>query len=1038
MISKSTYWFILFLIFPFLSIKAQDQIFFPALEKSIASRERQKIELQFPVACNQILNEQKNISALLQLLDIAHELSRSGMAGLVWTELQKLSNDAVWLASWADSIKLNILSELGAASYYDNRFQTADSVFRLTIPIFEGLKTEVNLDYAFSCNFLGLAGIKLGKFDSSLAWFEKAKQVRIRALGENHPLVGAVFNNIGLLCKSKGDYEGAAYNYRKAILIKKIAHDKTVYLNLLNLGELYGVRGQYATALVYYHQADSILQHEVPSLKMADLYLNSGAMMYSLQGYHEAQDYFMKALRLYDSLLGENSEQSGKLYQNLANVYNGMDDLENEQKSIEKALAILEPEYGSDHPELAPLFNNLGMVYQNLRKFEKSLSYFYQARKIYLLHPKEQPEKLVNTLTNIATTRQMAGQTDSAVICYREAIEKLETNFGGRHPYLSYAYNALARIYLGEQKFEKADSMVNLAILSNKSDDPGKTGLLESLLDPGYLLGSLILKGQISWKSDPNSPRKAETAFEFFRKADTLLSLQRNFLFNTSDKITFARNARLLAESSLECVASGKTHLKNVRLLSDAFRYAEKSKNLVLLQSIQEDQARHISGIPDSILTREEKLRGNIHVIVHQMDLEKDKTNHARLADQLFRDQKAYRSLVETLEKNYPGYHDLKYSDKVPGIPVLQNLIGKESALLAYFTCDSSVYRFTILQKECTLDKQNLSDLEDLLIGMRKGITLRLDNVYREKAEKLGQLLIPSHLPDGIKKLVIVPDGGLSSIPFEALLYKQPDVNSEKGEWPFLIQKFIISYAPSLAIWKNLNLPQVVRSNNTSLLAFAPVFSKRIEIAESESGDNSAVNRAAFPLLAPLRASRDEVSDIDFLFRQKGFTSDLRLFAEATERYLVSSDLKKYAYIHIATHGFVNEKNPGLSGLYFFPSHDSLFDNILYLNEIYNLKLDAELVVLSACETGLGKMAAGEGILGFSRVFLLSGARNLLLSLWKVNDASTTELMTQFYKSHLENGIPLAESLRNAKLSLIRNPPTSHPYFWAPFVLSGN
>jgi CHAT domain-containing protein/Tfp pilus assembly protein PilF len=1038
MISKSTYWLILFLIFPFLSIKAQDQIFFPELEKSIASRERQEIELQFPVACNHILSERKNISALIQLLGIAHELSRSGMAGLVWTELQKLSNDAGWLASWADSVKLKILSELGAAYYYDNRFRAADSVFRLTIPIFEGLKTEVNLDFAFSCNFLGLAGIKLGKYDSSLAWFEKAKQVRIRALGENHPLVGAVFNNIGLLCKSKGDYEGAAFNYRKAIFIKKIAHDKTVYLNLLNLGELYGVRGQYATALVYYHQADSILQHEAPSLKMADLYLNSGAMMYSLQGYQEAQDYFMKALRIYDSLLGENSEQSGKVYQNLANVFNGLDDRENEKKSIEKALSILEPVYGYDHPELAPLFNNLGMVYLSLGKFDRSSNYLAQARRIYLLHGEKQPEKLVNTLTNIAVMREMAGQTDSAIICYQEAIGKLVNISEGRHPYLSFAYNALARIYLKEGRFEKADSMANQAILSNRSDNRGKTGLLESVLDPGYLLESFLLKGIISWKSDKTSLRKTETAFEFFKKADSLLSLQRNFLFDTSDKITFAKNARLLAESSLECVAAGQAYFADDRILSEAFRYAGKSKNLILLQAIQEEEARQISGIPDSILKMEEELRGNINALIHQIELEKGKTDTGILEDQLFRDQKAHRILVESMENTYSVYQDLKYSDKVPEIQDLQNAVGKESAMLAYFISDSSIYYFTILHDQCTLTRHNLPDLEDLLTGMRKGITLRLDNVFREKAEKLGQFLIPGNLPETIRKLVIVPDGGLSLIPFEALLYKKPEANTGPGEWPFLIKKYIISYTPSLAIWEKLKGTKEENTAGGSLIAFAPVFGKNKDNVGNVRFDHADLNRTAFPLLAPLYASRDEVSDISSLFLKKGFTTDLMVYADASEKNLVGATLGKYSYIHIATHGFVNEKNPGLSGLYFYPSPDSLFDNILYLSEIYKLKLNTKLVVLSACETGLGKVAAGEGILGFSRAFLFAGARNLLLSLWKVNDVSTTELMTRFYTFHLENGIPLAPSLRNAKLSLIRNPHTSHPYFWAPFVLSGN
>jgi CHAT domain-containing protein len=1035
---KNKYWLFLFLVCSFLNIRAQSQIFFPGLEKSIASNDRLSIEQQFSLACDQILNDQRNDAALSRILRIAHDLSRSGMAGNVWPGLMKLSKDAGLLGSLADTLKLNILSELGAACFYDNRFQMADSVFRLTLPLFEGFRTEVNLDYAFSCNFLGLASLKLGKYDSSLVWFEKARQIRIRALGENHPLVGAVYNNIGLLCKSRGDYEGAALNYRKAIVIKKITNDKTVYLNLLNLGELYGVRGQYATALSYYNQADSILQHEAPSVKMADLYLNSGAMMYSLQGYHEAQDYFMKALRLYDSLLGENSEQSGKVYQNLANVYNGMDDRENERKSIEKALGILEPVYGYDHPEMAPLFNNLGMVYQSLGKFDLSFGYLAQARKIYLLHGEEQPEKLVNTLTNIAATREMAGQTDSAIICYREAIEKLENISGGRHPYLSYAYNALAAIYLGGGKFEKADSMANLAILSNTSVDPGKTGLLESVLDPGYLLQSILLKGIISWKSDKTSFRKAEVAFEFFRKADSLLSLQRNFLFDTSDKITFAKNARLLAESSLECAASGQDDTLNDRLLSDAFKYAEKSKNLVLLQSLQEDQARHFSGIPDSVLKREEELRGNINALVHQIELDKGKNNTGVLEDRLFRDQKAYKSLVETMEKNYPVYHDLKYSDKVPEIPDLQNTIGKKSALLAYFVSDRSVYRFTILHNHCTLDRHDVSDLEDLLTGMRKGITLRLNHVYLDKADKLSQILIPGHLSEAVKRLVIVPDGGLSLIPFEALIYKKPVINTGPGEWPFLIEKFVISYTPSLAIWAKLSGTKEKKSIAASLIAFAPVFDKNREREENVRFNIAEVNRNAFPFLEPLYATRDEVTDIGSLFLKKGLANDLRLYSEATENNLISADLRRYSTIHIATHGFVNEKNPGLSGLYFYPSHDSLFDNILYLSEIYKLKLNAELVVLSACETGLGKVAAGEGILGFSRAFLFAGARNLLLSLWKVNDASTTELMTRFYKFHLENGIPLAESLRFAKLTLIRNPHTSHPYFWAPFVLNGN
>ena len=115
--------------------------------------------------------------------------------------------------------------------------------------------------------------------------------------------------------------------------------------------------------------------------------------------------------------------------------------------------------------------------------------------------------------------------------------------------------------------------------------------------------------------------------------------------------------------------------------------------------------------------------------------------------------------------------------------------------------------------------------------------------------------------------------------------------------------------------------------------------------------------------------------------------------------------------------------------------NDSDYDNILYTGEIYNLKINAELVTLSACETGMGKIAEGEGLLGFSRAFMFAGAKNLLLSLWKVDDTSTSQLMSNFYSNHLENEMPLAESLAQAKKQLIHGTKFSHPYFWAPFVL---
>ena len=185
-------------------------------------------------------------------------------------------------------------------------------------------------------------------------------------------------------------------------------------------------------------------------------------------------------------------------------------------------------------------------------------------------------------------------------------------------------------------------------------------------------------------------------------------------------------------------------------------------------------------------------------------------------------------------------------------------------------------------------------------------------------------------------------------------------------------------------------------------------------------------------------ASKSEIKQIDSLFVKSHFKTDVFLESEASERNIGTLNLPDYRFVHIATHGFVDEKKPELSGLYFAPLKQAGFDNILYTGEIYNLKLNADLLTLSACETAMGKVAEGEGILGFSRAFLYAGTKNLLLSLWKVNDFSTEKLMVLFYSNILEKQMNFPDALSQAKNTLIQNNEFSHPFYWAPFILIGN
>ena len=303
-------------------------------------------------------------------------------------------------------------------------------------------------------------------------------------------------------------------------------------------------------------------------------------------------------------------------------------------------------------------------------------------------------------------------------------------------------------------------------------------------------------------------------------------------------------------------------------------------------------------------------------------------------------------------------------------------------------------------------------------------------------------MLIPEKLPGAVKKLIIVADGGLSLLPFEALLTDNSELSKNSSQWPFLIEKFDISYSPSVSIFIN---EQSKKNNQTekSFLGFAPVFSHQVYTTNDGSNIfqsylkyvyNSRMNNLG---LEPLNASKKELIEIDSIFIKHHLKSDLYLNTLASEKNLISSDLKNFKYIHIASHGFIDKKRPELSGIFLSPVNNPGYDNILYTSEIYNLELNAELITLSACETALGKIAEGEGLLGFSRAFLYAGAKNVMLSLWKVNDISTSNLMTAFYSNLLDKGMSLPAALAKSKKDLIKQKEYSHPFYWAPFVLIG-
>jgi CHAT domain-containing protein len=335
-----------------------------------------------------------------------------------------------------------------------------------------------------------------------------------------------------------------------------------------------------------------------------------------------------------------------------------------------------------------------------------------------------------------------------------------------------------------------------------------------------------------------------------------------------------------------------------------------------------------------------------------------------------------------------------------------------------------------------------------------------MPEIIRRLGFKLYQQLFPdiASIDGKIENLYIVPDGSLATLPFETLLTANytGNINAYK-EYPYLIKKYNISYSYSANLFyqtffkKPSSTIEITKLNDW--LAFAPVFDSQEEqsmVMPSQDlqrqlngleADSMMTNRSMFNgnNIRPLPETESEAEAIFKLYNENNLNAKVLLHDNANEKSIKSSELKQYKVIHFATHGFVNSEKPELSGLLLAQDTTGGEDGVLYSGEIYNLKLNADLVVLSACETGLGKIQKGEGIIGLTRALLYAGAKNIIVSLWPVNDKSTTDLMVDFYRNLLasKGQQSYSKALRNAKLKMINEGKYSYPFFWSPFILIG-
>ncbi|MEL7532705.1 MAG: CHAT domain-containing protein, partial [Bacteroidota bacterium] len=402
----------------------------------------------------------------------------------------------------------------------------------------------------------------------------------------------------------------------------------------------------------------------------------------------------------------------------------------------------------------------------------------------------------------------------------------------------------------------------------------------------------------------------------------------------------------------------------------------------------------------------------------------------ARWQKLLFARENEYRRLSESLELAYPSYYQEKYSLQDWKIKDIQASLNARQQLIEYFWGEKQLFIFKITAQSVQLESVAIDpSLPQALQRVQRFVSKpnaseQAYQQYQEDSYFLYEQLV-GNVDARYDELIIIPDGPLGYLPFDALLtsaVKEAD-KLRYHELPYLLQQYRLYYQYSAAL-----LLQAATKSRGAKLAYGGFAPSYPALPNAQRGVQMVLNQD----LSQLVFTKEEVSNTQSIWGGKAYLD------EAATKEIFLQEAADYKLLHLAMHGLLSGENTEFAALAFHPSSDSAGEFLLSMEEIAAMELSADLVVLSACETGAGRLRRGEGIISMARAFREAGCPNILMSLWTADDKSSTLIMQDFF-GRLKSGDKIAEAIRAAKLELMSTQLLqSHPYYWAGFVPLGN